>query len=212
MKKYLVLFLIILCCGCSAKYNISFIDDKITDEIVVSYERSGESNDDIIETFSDAFNSIGRDKFYNFKDMSDNYNVNAHLNYEFDVNNYDDANIPNSCFETFKFLSDDEKYYLFAQGAFKCGYYAYEELDSLDVVISTNHAVLENNADEVDNNKYVWHIDSNSDNVNIRFVVKKKTASKIESRNKGIFVLFGSIGIFCFCVIILQTLVSCHIA
>ena len=201
MKKYLVLFLVILCCGCSAKYNINFIDDKITDEIVVSYERYGETDDDIEGLFYNTFSLIhDSDKFYSFKNLSTDENVIGKLSYEFNASNYDDSYIPNSCFESFRLLDDDDKYYLFAQGAFKCDYYAYEELDSLDIVINTNHAVLENNADEVSNNKYVWHIDPNSDNVNIKFVVKKKTAGKLKIKNKGVLVLFGSIGVFCFCI------------
>lgn len=194
MKKYLILGLIILCCGCSAKYNISFIDDSITDELMVMYERNGETDADIDGTFTESFNSIGRDKYYSFKNLSTNKEIKASLSYEFSTENYSNANIPGSCFEAFKFLSDDDNYYLFAQGAFKCSYYAYEELDSLDITINTNHVVLENNADEVKNNKYIWHIDPNDDDVNIRFVTKKEIVkNSIKINYKNVLLISGCV-------------------
>lgn len=194
MKKYLILGLIILCCGCSAKYNISFIDDKIDDELIITYERNGETNDEINEMFFDSFNSIGRDDFYSFKNLSSNKDIKASLSYEFSTENYTSANIPNSCFEVFKFLSDEDKYYLLAQGTFKCGYYAYEELDSLDVIINTNHVVLENNADEVKDNKYIWHISTYDEDVNIRFVVKNEVVKNSYKINyKNILIISGCV-------------------
>ena len=194
MKKYLILGLIILCCGCSAKYNINFVDNKITDEIVISYERGGETDDEINGIFSDSFNSIGRDEFYSFKNLSTKKEVIGNLSYEFSTENYSNANIPNSCFEAFKFLYDDDNYYLFAQGAFKCSYYAYEELDSLDITINTNHVVLENNADEVKNNKYIWHIDPYDDDVNIRFVTKKEIVkNSIKINYKNVLLISGCV-------------------
>ena len=78
-------------------------------------------------------------------------------------------------FEHFNFLSDDDKYYLFAGGAFKCSFYAYEYLDSLDIVINTNHEVIDNNADEVVDGKYVWHIKKDVNDYELKFITSKKS-------------------------------------
>lgn len=195
MRKCLIIFLVIVCCGCSAKYNMSFIDNKISDELVVSYEKNGESNDDISGIFSGIFSLMNdSNDFYYFKNLSTKKNVVGSLNYEFDINNYDNSYIPNSCFSTFEFLSDEDKYYLLAQGTFKCGYYAYEELDSLDVIINTNHVVLENNADEVKDNKYIWHISTYDEDVNIRFVVKNEVVKNSYKINyKNILIISGCV-------------------
>lgn len=198
MKKFLFILAILLCCGCSAKYEIDFIDDTISDNLTVTYERNGETDSQINESFSESFYAIGRDAIYNFDNKSTNDNIIINFGYDYNVYNFGSANIPKSCFNIFKFITDDDKYYLFAQGAFKCSYYAYEYLDSLDIVIRTNHVVVENNADEVDGDEYIWHVDPNIDDFSLRFIVDQAVNKTNEN---GIFVKvligFTSIGIVC---------------
>ena len=194
MKKILVVLVIILCCGCTAKYEINFIDDTIQDNLTITYSRTGQSNSDIDASFSDSFYAIGRDKLYNFRNLSDDKNVIVNLNYDYKYVDYLSANVPNSCFDYFKLVEDDEKYYFLAGGAFKCGYYAYEYLDSLDVVINTNHKVIENNADEIEDEKYIWHIDKNEKNFELKFVVNKNVVVPKKKINyKAILYVFAAI-------------------
>ena len=197
MKKGIIILAIFICCGCSAKYEISLIDDEITDNLTVSYARSDETSSELNEFYSDSIYALNN-SFYKFIDKSTNNEVKLNFNYEFSTSNYNSAILPNSCFETFSFLSDEDKYYIFTDGAFKCNYYEYVDLDSFDVVVNTNHVVLENNADEVKNNKYIWHVDPNSDDVNIKFVVKKKTSNKFKFINKNALIAVGSITLLCF--------------
>jgi hypothetical protein len=192
MKKYFIIILL-LCCGCSAKYELKFIDDKITDNLTVTYKRTDETDSQINDSFSSSFYSIGRTNLYNFKNLSDKENIIVDLSYDYNINQYNSANIPNSCFDSFNFLTDDKKYYIFAQGDFKCSYYAYETLDSLDVVITSNHIVEEHNADSVKDNKYIWHIDPSSSNVNIKFVVKKETKNIKRIDYKSIMIISLSV-------------------
>lgn len=180
-KKLVLLVLFIFCCGCSAKYELNFLDDKISENLTVKFDRGNLTDNDIKSFYSNSFYAIGRDKLYKFDSSKSNRkNININLNYVFDVSEFTHSNIANSCFEYFSFLSDDSKYYIFANGAFRCLTYEYVNLDSADIVISTNHKVLENNADEVKRGKYIWHINKDSKlDTSIKFVVDRSVDKSI---------------------------------
>lgn len=203
MKKFMILLFILLCCGCNAKYEINIIDDNISDSLTVSYERTGETISQINDSFSDSFYAIGRSSLYDFKNMSTDNDVIINLNYDYGSDFFKSANIPNSCFEHFSFLSDDDKYYLFAGGTFKCSYYAYEYLDSLDIIINTNHNVIENNADEVVDDKYVWHINKEDNNQEIKFIISKVADKKKKKINyKLLLYISSAVGLFLLLIVV----------
>ncbi len=187
MKKIFILLFVFLCCGCSAKYEISFIDNYITDNLSVTYKRNNETNSQIDSLFSNSFYSLGREKLYNYKNNSNSSFISFDLSYKYDVNDYAIANIPNNCFTNYQFFKENDKYYFFADGSFKCGYYAYEYLDSLDIVISTNHVVFDDNSDEQKNGKYIWHVDPNTDDFSLRFVV----SDNVKKNNIIMYFLFS---------------------
>ena len=55
MKKLLFLLFVLLCCGCSAKYEIIFIDDNISDSLTITYPRDGQTDSQINDNFSNSF-------------------------------------------------------------------------------------------------------------------------------------------------------------
>ena len=196
MKKFLAIIFLLLCCACSAKYEIKFVDDNVYDNLSVSFSRQGLTDSQVDEFYSNSFYAIGRNKLYSFKNDSTTDNIVINYNYAYASNEFSTANIPNSCFDIFKFFSDDDKYYLFASGVFKCSYQEYVKLDSLDIVIDTNHVVLENNADEVKDNKYIWHVDMNASDFSLRFITKKNVQSNKVNNNyiDKIFIGLGIVG------------------
>ncbi len=209
MKKYIILLFILLCCGCSAKYEISFIDDNISDSLTVTYPRNGQTDSQINDNFSNSFYSIGRSNLYNFKNLSNDNDVIINLSYNYSSDFYKSSNIPNSCFEHFKFMNDDDKYYLFASGTFKCGYYAYEYLDSLDIIINTNHDVIENNADEVIDDKYIWHVNTADNNFELKFITSKEFHTEKKKINYQ-FLMYVSISVISFLLVIIIALLIRH--
>lgn len=209
MKKLLFLLFVLLCCGCSAKYEISFIDDNISDSLTITYPRDGQTDSQINDNFSNSFYSIGRSKLYNFENLSNENDVVINLSYGYNLINFKSSNIPNSCFEHFKFMDDDDKYYLFANGTFKCGYYAYEYLDSLDIIIDTNHDVIENNASEVIGDKYIWHVNTNDNNFELKFITSKKTHT-IKEKKDYRFIIYTSISVTLFVLVIATILLIRH--
>lgn len=208
MKKILIIVFVFLCCGCSAKYEIELNDDRVYDNLSVSFNRDGITSAEIDQFYSDSFYALGRDKLYNYKNLSSSSNFTINYNYDYSIDEYSLSNIPNSCFDGFKFFSDDDKYYLFVSGVFKCNYYEYISLDSLDIVISTNHSVLDNNADEVINGKYIWHVDSNEQDFSLQFITEKSN-KKIEKNNLNFeIIMYVGIGGLFFLIIALFILIK----
>lgn len=164
---------ILLCCGCKARYEVKFNNNIISDKLSVTYSK----DDEVIRSFAPdplfALDNIQYDVNIN---NTNNY-INSNYTYNFDVDNYSKAFVPNSCFSSFNFIKDEDKYYFIADGEFLCRHIANRYFDSLDIVISTNHPVIQSNADEIKNGKYVWHVDSSDENFSLRFVVSEKTKS-----------------------------------
>ena len=57
---------------------------------------------------------------------------------------------------------------------------------NLDINITTNNKVLDNNADEIKDNKYIWHLtDDNKSTFKLEMKIDKNNYSK--SSNKSLF-------------------------
>ena len=171
MKKFFIIILCILACGCTTKYNLEIsnnsfkenIDVVIDKDDIIEYDdeylNSGAEVDDQITPFLENDNySIGtRKKYKKSVKKLDNY-TNVKMSYNYDEKEFKESNTLNNCFEhhTFKF---DDTYYIHGFGSFYCLY-----TDSLDIVIKTNNNVVSNNADEVNGNEYIWHVNNNNVN------------------------------------------------
>ncbi len=170
MKKIYILICILLCCGCRAKYEIKFSDNSINDNLSVTYSK----NDEIIRSFApDPLYALG-DNQYVLNTKDNGRNMDLSYTYNFNTDDYSKAFIPNSCFSSFNFIKEDGKYYFMADGEFLCKHIANKYFDSLDIVIDTNHVVIQSNADEVKKGKYIWHINPDSEEVSLKLVVSEK--------------------------------------
>ena len=79
-------------------------------------------------------------------------------------------NTPNNVFNIFSSYPLDDiikKYHL-------DNYYELKQIHS-DIVINTNHEVIDNNADEVVDGKYVWHIKKDVNDYELKFITSKKS-------------------------------------
>lgn len=182
MRKICILICILLCCGCKARYEIKFNDNKIDDQLSVTYSKA----DEMFRSFAPdplyALDNIPYDLKIN--DIGDYINLNyAH---SFVDDEYSKAFVPSSCFSSFNFIKEDDRYYFIADGEFLCRHVANVYYDSLDIVISTNHVVVQDNADEKKNGKYIWHISPDSETFSLRFI----TSTKVKGNN-SIFYLVG---------------------
>ena len=181
-RKFLIFIMLILLTGCSSEYTLKIANNKFKENINIVIPKSiipsitqeeldlGIEFDDQITPFieQDTASLITNDKFYKKKVIEYDDYFQIDMNYKYDEESFKDANSVNTCFE-YPELDFSENYYINLQGTFYCLY-----ADSVDIKIKTNNKVYFNNADEIQGNTYIWHIDeSNSDYVDIRIEVDK---------------------------------------
>lgn len=164
--------------------DIAFDD---VDKIILNYEIL---NGDFIETisvdvpseFSNEDVDIGIDYYISNKEnktikLKENNDIRVlsieDIKKDFDLFKDDDVYI-NRCFDLVytEFNKKEKKFYFNTSSYFKCMSFEYIRFKNFDISIKSFNKVYENNADEVDNNVYIWHFDRNNyKNKNITIVL-----------------------------------------
>ena len=202
MKKIIVVLIsLLLLTGCTIDYNLVIDKDSIKETITGTaykeeYEvREEDSGLNLFYTYiNDDINPlISGDGLYT-KDINE---IDNGINYKYDFiykNNYDKSKIINSCFENSNVKETDTYYSIELSGEFYCLY-----SDKININVISNYAVLENNAKEVNGNKYSWVIDDSS-NVNIFLNISKEIKYEEPSKTKFIST-FQLVGLIIFVVL-----------
>ena len=202
MKKIIVVLIsLLLLTGCTIDYNLVIDKDSIKETITGTaykeeYEvREGDSGLNLFYTYiNDDINPlISGDGLYT-KDINE---IDNGINYKYDFiykNNYDKSKIINSCFENSNVKETDTYYSIELSGEFYCLY-----SDKININVISNYVVLENNAKEVNGNKYSWVIDDSS-NVNIFLNISKEIKYEEPSKTKFIST-FQLVGLIIFVVL-----------
>ena len=192
MRKILIIFSILLLTGCSAEYNLTYEDDMFTETISVKLLENeklfNEKKEELINKKIFSYSDESSQLYYNkeYKTV-DNFFV-MDYNYIYDFNKFRKARIFSECFEKASITSDDNNYYILTSGQFKCLNFNEEELDEVKIVFTTKNKIISNNADEVNKNKYIWFIDSNNLDKNIKITFSKKELNK---DNTNIYIILG---------------------
>ena len=202
MKRIIVVLIsLLLLTGCTIDYNLVIDKDSIKETITGTaskeeYEvREEDSGLNLFYTYiNDDINPlISGDGLYT-KDINE---IDNGINYKYDFiykNNYDKSKIINSCFENSNVKETDTYYSIELSGEFYCLY-----SDKININVISNYAVLENNAKEVNGNKYSWVIDDSS-NVNIFLNISKEIKYEEPSKTKFIST-FQLVGLIIFVVL-----------
>lgn len=202
MKKIIVVLIsLLLLTGCTIDYNLVIDKDSIKETITGTaykeeYEvREEDSGLNLFYTYiNDDINPlISGDGLYT-KDINE---IDNGINYKYDFiykNNYDKSKIINSCFENSNVKETDTYYSIELSGEFYCLY-----SDKININVISNYVVLENNAKEVNGNKYSWVIDDSS-NVNIFLNISKEIKYEEPSKTKFIST-FQLVGLIIFVVL-----------
>lgn len=202
MKKIIVVLIsLLLLTGCTIDYNLVIDKDSIKETITGTaykeeYEvREEDSGLNLFYTYiNDDINPlISGDGLYT-KDINE---IDNGINYKYDFiykNNYDKSKIINSCFENSNVKETDTYYSIELRGEFYCLY-----SDKININVISNYVVLENNAKEVNGNKYSWVIDDSS-NVNIFLNISKEIKYEEPSKTKFIST-FQLVGLIIFVVL-----------
>ena len=183
MKKIMyILIFIVFCTGCSATYNIDIYNGTVDEKLFVK-----ETNTNLFDiningqnTMRNLFKSISvDDEFYKstatLEHIDTKKTIGLKYNNKFKLNEYDSKSIIAQCYENPTIQITDKNISIESGTEFSC-FDNYEYLDNLKIILKTNHVVLSNNADQVNNNTYIWNVNKsnyNDKSINIRLDINK---------------------------------------
>lgn len=179
--KILLLFCLFLT-GCSVTYNLTIDDNTFEENVVFAFSKSTTSYSELSFYLNDKIPiglSDDNKKFYNseIKDVGDVYNLIYNFNHEekFIENSY----FVNNCYPNVSIINNNEIISISSGKGFNC-FIGDDGLkaDSVKINIKTDLKVLENNADEVNDNVYTW-------NINYTNYSSKEIILKLENSDKN---------------------------
>ena len=158
MKSKKILFLIIgalIITGCTADYELSFIDGVFSEHIVIKEEIGNDSNEmfGIMELKKNPnLAKIDDDNSYKYSFSSDSKNNILTLDFVYDELSFDKSLVYNNCFRYRNYIDSEDYYYIKLEGE------ACEYLTSANVKFTTDKFVIMTNATKKDEEKgiYEW--------------------------------------------------------
>lgn len=163
------MFFIIFITGCEVNYQLDFTDNSLTEniDIVLSNEESNQENYEYMKSALDfraySISNQWIQEKYNTDIIDKKGQYIGKLNYDYTLENFNNAHLINLCYDSFNFVKLDEGFALVTSDIFECLVFDYMPVDKYNITIKTNHIVLDHNADFVEDNKYTWVIKSNGD-------------------------------------------------
>ncbi len=165
-KTIIILLLLIIVSGCSAKYEIEIKDKKINEKSSFIINKKEVESDGIYYTVS----RIAGKYFLNVdfligdtKEYYENENAIYQKRNTTSIDEYNSSDMLKYCYSAHNVLNEKKYYIISTSNTFEC-FEKYQELDNVQIVLKTNHQVKENNADKVDGYTYTWNINKNNYN------------------------------------------------
>ena len=173
-------------------------DKEISNQVEENSESVGSSTyrnllNEEISTKTHAFINV-EDSILEKKLISKNESLGIKTNYKYNVSNYKDAFLPNSCFKYFNFLSNEETYVLSTSEGINC-FKDYDKLDNLDIIITSNHKVKETNADIVEKDSYIWKVNKDNADSTSLYIELYKDDFVFNYKNRFVYTVLGIIGV-----------------
>lgn len=164
MKKIIFLSLLLLIVtGCDVQYELEFNDDTLNETIQVTLDNSMEREIEQIQNRQvyAIFNNYDQN-LYNVDYSKGLTNFKATYTYTYEASNFNQSLFNNNCFDAFSFVKQDNNYILSTSEGFKCMTVEYFPIENLNLTLTTNHEVIETNADKIEGRKYIWEINNNN--------------------------------------------------
>lgn len=186
MKKIILISTILfLLSGCTINYNISLEDNQIKEKVTSKFNYKKLDSDSL-----SSLQGLEEWGIYAFKgdtitmhDTTVKYKrkkANINIEYDYDTDNFINAYLPNTCFDNYIYLNEEDYYYIELTGKFGCMY-----ADEINISLTTNNIVEDTNA-KIKNNKYIWTINNaNKDNTNIYIKISKEQTKSQSKFLKG---------------------------
>lgn len=187
-KKILVLIgLVMLTTGCNATINVNIDKDSVNQKYIINMDSSELSNGTVYKTIEQNL----LDKEFDSEVLS-YFTINNNINSNplkgsksYELASYTWDTLIARCYDNQSIIYENNVLKINASG-FNC-YDKYSVLNNVNLNVTTNYKVLNNNADKVDGNTYTWNITKNNvSNINMEIDFNNK-----EANNKTILIVLG---------------------
>lgn len=204
-ELFLLVFVIILCTGCTSEIYYNFGEDGVDSKITIKYNVSEYTkyvNDtdeefNVSRTYTSYQVKTGSEKLFDenkinsFANM-DTYKYNGKLTqnnndfiyeytYKYKYDEFKNNNIFNNCFSIKYIRDDDEAYYYSLSGYYTCRY-----VEGMQFKIEAKDKLLNTNSKNVNGDTATWTIDQEDNN--IYFAISK---DKVGSGISGWYIASG---------------------
>lgn len=170
IKFISIFFITLLLCGCSAEYNLTINEDSMSEVITFYLDKTSENQkrfDDISKR--KEISNYGEKEILNYynvntKENDENYQIDYKYKYTAiknennmmeNINDLTQYSYLSQCYSDSSITESNGIMSIKAEGNFGC---LYEGIEDVTVKINTDLKILDNNADQVSGNTYIWNI------------------------------------------------------
>ena len=210
MKKKLILLAIsvFLVSGCEAEYNLEIkgddyiestsvnagsqevISDNFTSSNIYDFYKDKSiplfNDDTILDESNEKLNGIA---YYDKTNSNDGNNINMQFKGQFQSSTIENSNLINFAYNRFLKATIDGNVVLSTGENFKI-FEQFPNLDKVTIRIKTDNNVVKNNADEIEKDTYIWHVNRNNYSDKAIYLEFNKPD---ENENDGFSIVFNPI-------------------
>lgn len=201
IKYILVIICLLFLSGCTATYEINIKNDKVTEKLrlietnTAIFDVPNDTGWTIRETFESLINRDDEFSKSNYKVKSLNKENQLGIEYSSSNNSVLNSSILNQCYINPKVTIIDEIVTIDTGTNFKC-YEYYDNLETIKIVLKTNHEVISTNADEQDGDSYIWNFTKDSNKEIKVSYYEKVVKNSIDVKNIIIpLIIVGLVGL-----------------
>lgn len=181
MKKKLLFLVLIpfVLAGCDATYTLTIDENTMTESASVLTNSSSLSDNELANYLQQAhmayYDMNLKQSFpYSKKEIKEKNKKGINFEYIYREDNLQKSSLLNYCYYNKSVIKNDDYISIYTDGKATCFYKDSNKiLNSLTIKIKTDLKVVENNADEVKNNTYIWYVtDKNFQNKPLNIKIK----------------------------------------
>lgn len=180
MKKIIPCLILLFLTGCTAEYRVNITKKSIDDNIFIydSIDRINEYNQ---KTAAQEFASFESD-LTNFDKTFVNTDRRK-IGYQYktitDSNHYHEESLARKCYDGLFIEKKKKEIKIYTTNEMNC-FENYPDLENVSIYLTSEYKVLETNADEVNNDTYIWHINrENFRNKPLKITLQNDTMKSI---------------------------------
>lgn len=193
IKILSIFIMIIILCGCDAVYEIEINNNKISEKLTLIEKDSTIFDKQLDSGFTvrEMFDSLlYKDEFskYDYIVTSLSNEEQLGVKYKsFGINSVRNSSVLNQCYNNYSVTEDEESIFIKTGNDFSC-YEYYENLETIKIILKTNHEVINSNATLVDGNTHIWNFNKDSNKeINV-------TLSKVNINDTSNYIFYIIVG------------------